>query len=272
MNRLRILWLTDTHFNNLFPWQRYSFMAKLRKEKPDAIFHTGDISNGIFLKRDLAMLASLNIPIFYIMGNHEKFWSSLEATKEKVRQLHLQYPNLYWLEDFEPIGLGDDDNEVCVIGADGWYDVAFGDPKWIKFTFDWFMIKEFRQLSSMKERIEMFRSLADESCRQIEEKLVKALDQNYKTIYLLTHMPAWKEATRDEGTMFEKFWLPYNTNIRLGKTIEKIMEGRKKRQCHILAGHIHPHNGLYIRVSRNIDCQVGEGHYLGVPHSQKIYI
>lgn len=268
--RHKILWLSDTHLNNLFPWQRYMFMAKLRKENATAIFHTGDISNGLFLKRDLIMLASLGIPCYFVLGNHSFHWSSFQATYQKVRDLCAQYSNLIWMEDQEVIPLHDEDNEVCLIGAEDWYSADLGDTGWLKYTLDWLLIKEFRQMKNMKERIQAFQSIADQGVKNIKRKLNAALDQGYKTIYILLHYPSFVEATRDEGTMMEKFWLPYNTNIRMGQMIEETMDGRKKRRAIVLTGHTH--SPLYVRVSRNVECQVGEGHYLGVPHSQKIYL
>lgn len=268
MQRSKYLWITDPHCNNLFPWQRYSFMAKLKREEPKGIFLTGDISNGLLLIHDLKMFAGLGIPCYFVLGNHEYFWSSRVKIHEKVRRLCQEYPLMVWLEEQEePIRL---DDEICIIGAEGWFDGAQGDPKWLNWKADWWLIKEFRQLSSFKQRLAYARQLAEESCTKVKRRLQKALDQDYKTIYLLSHFPQWLELTRDQGTIMERFWLPYNTNIRLGKTIEEVMDGYKKRRCIALVGHTH--SPVYCRVSRNVECQVGEGRYIGVPHSQKIYL
>jgi predicted N-formylglutamate amidohydrolase len=70
--------------------------------------------------------------------------------------------------------------------------------------------------------------------------------------------------------LMEQFWLPYNTNLRLGKLIEHMMAGRKKRRLTVLCGH--SHTPVYIRVSRNVDCQVGEPHNFFKINSQIIYI
>jgi hypothetical protein len=51
--------------------------------------------------------------------------------------------------------------------------------------------------------------------------------------------------------------------------IERVMKGRNKRTLNVFSGHTHV--GEYIRVSRNINCQVGEAK-LFKTNSQKIYI
>lgn len=266
-SRSKILWITDTHMNNMFPWQRYAFIHQLEREEPKAIFLTGDISNGLFLTYDLKLLAKIGVPIYFVMGNHDRHWSSFEKITAKVRQLCQNFHNLIWMENQEVIEL---DEEIAVVGAEDWYSGDLGDTKWLKYTLDWLLIKEFRKMSNLEERIEAFRKLADQGVANIERKLDKALGLGYKTIYVLLHFPPWLEATRDEGTILGKFWLPYNTNIRMGKMIERVMEGNKKRRICVLTGHTH--TPLYMRVSRSIDCQVGAGRYMGIPHSQKIYI
>jgi hypothetical protein len=85
----------------------------------------------------------------------------------------------------------------------------------------------------------------------------------------MTHFPPWKEATRYEGSFLEKYHLPYNVNLGLGKTIENIMADRKKRNVTVLAGHTH--QAEFIRVSRNINCQVGQAVLLNV-RSQTIFV
>ena len=266
--RSKYLWISDTHLNNLFPWQRYKFMAKFRHEEPKGILHTGDISNGLMLIHDLKMLAKLGVPLYFVLGNHELFWSSRAKMHQKIRDFCAEYPYMVWLEEEEePVQL---DEEICLIGTGGWFDGAQGDLKWLNWKSDLWLIKELRQQKSLEAKVELSRQWAQESAAKIERRLLRALELGYKTIYLLTHFPPFIEATRDQGTVMEQFWLPYNTNIRLGETVERVMEGHKKRRCVILSGHTH--SPIYCRLSRNVECQVGAGKYMGVPNSQKIYL
>lgn len=249
----RFLWMTDLHLDMVYPWTKLKFLADLAREKPAGIFLTGDIANGLTVQYELELMARIvDCPIYFTLGNHDLYFSSFQDVHSKLLQSCAKYSNLKWLTVENPIKLS---KEVAIIGTDGWSDAQIGNPSYLKFTPDWFLIKEFRQLSSMKQRVEYYRWLAQKSANQIEYKLELALEENFKTIYIFTHFPPWKEATRDVGTFFEKFWLPYNVNCVLGEAIEKVMKKRKKRRVVICAGHSHCPE--YIRISRNIDCQVG---------------
>lgn len=262
----KYLWYTDTHFDLVAPWNLVRFLKFIKDQKPKGIFLTGDISNGIMTTTHLRMLASfIDCPIYFVLGNHDYHFKSIESQHEKIRALCQQYSNLIWLTESDIINL---DHEVALIGAEGWYDAQMGNPKYLKATLDWVLTKDFRDLPTMDDRIEKFRQLAKQSTNLLEQKLEKALEQDYKTIYIMTHFPPWKEATRYEGSMLQEYHLPYNVNLQLGEMIERVMTPRKKRNVTVLAGHTH--SPEYIRVSRNVNCQVGQAVLLNV-RSQTIY-
>lgn len=267
-NRHKFIWITDLHLNNLFPWTLNKYLNHLRDQKPDGVFITGDISSGFYLIKHLKMLAeTLSCPIYFVLGNHCLYGTSIAKQHQNVRDLCKQYPNLIWMREAGVIGLN---KEVALIGSEGWYDAENGKPEYLQLTFDWFMIDDFRKLNSMEERIETWRKLADESVEDLVEKLEKAIDQGYKNVYLLSHIPAWAEATRDVGTLLEPFWLPYNTNMRLGRALEKVMYDHKKRHLTCYFGHTH--SPLTVQVSRNIECRVGKGAYYKITNEEVLYI
>src|SRR5579885_532708 len=146
-------WLTDTHLNNLPIWKKYKFFTNLKKENPKGIFLTGDISEWPWLSFDLKWFAKLGVPIYYVAGNHERLYSGFEKTAIKIRKICTKYPNFIWLdEQEEPIKL---DDEIAIIGADGWFDAAQGNPKWLNLKYDWWLIKEFRQLKSFEKKLNL---------------------------------------------------------------------------------------------------------------------
>jgi predicted MPP superfamily phosphohydrolase len=265
MEKCKYLWFTDTHLDKVMPWTKYFFIKNVAKQNPKGIFLTGDISNGRKTIKDLERLAKrLTCPIYFILGNHDYHWHFIDQMHDKIRTLCQKYPNLIWLTEAGVIHIND---EVCIIGAEGWYDAEEGKPEYLKMTFDWWLVKDFRKLPSMEDRIAAWRALADKSAEDIANKLEQAIERKYKTIYLLTHFPPWKEATRDVGTFMEKFWLPYNTNLRLGRAIEKVMVEHKKKHVLVLAGHTH--TDAWIHVSRNIECKVSKAKYYGEPRNEE---
>lgn len=256
----KYLWFTDTH---LLPWYRRKILNKILEEKPHGVFLTGDISYGPTLLEDLKYLGKrIGRPLYFVGGNHDFSFTSFKERSQQISNICSQYKYLNWMTecDVEPLN-----DEVALIGTEGFYCGTNGDPSYLKYTIDWPLIKELRNLVSMNERFEMFKSLANQSVEILVPRLEKAL-QDFKTVYLLTHFPCWPEANRAEGTLLEEFWRPYNVNLILGKALEKVMQNYKKRNLVVLSGHTH--QPMHIHVSRNIECHVGS---FGL-HYEKIFI
>ena len=192
--RNRYVWITDPH---LLPWNRYKMLNSILDEKPAAVFLTGDISYGPTLYSDLDFIGKrIGRPLYFVLGNHDYHGaSSLAEVHTKIQALCAKHKNLIWMTDAGVVSLTD---EVAVIGTEGWYDVRVGNPDFIKYTFDWFLIKEFKALPTMKKRIERFREIAEDSAKFLTEKLESAIE-THKTVYLLTHYPPWAEANRADS-------------------------------------------------------------------------
>lgn len=230
----------------------------LKSSGADGLFITGDISSGRWIESDLRFLAQhFDGPIYFVLGNHDYHGRHIDSVHSDVRRLCGRYTNLHWMTDMGVVSLSDN---VALIGADGWYDARLGDPNLLKYTTDWFLTFDFLHSQNMEERLETWRSMAQQSADRIKVRLESALE-THKTVYVLTHVPPWKEATRAEGTMMEKFWLPYNTNAILGQTIEDVMKGRKKKRVVVLSGHTH--TPCHIRVTNSIECMVARASYFG---------
>jgi UDP-2,3-diacylglucosamine pyrophosphatase LpxH len=265
MQRDKYIWLTDTH---VYPWNRYKLLSTILDQRPKGVFITGDISNSSqTLIADLDFLgARIGRPLYFVPGNHDFHFSSMERTLSNIRKVCKKHKNLVWMDEAGIIPITE---EVCCIGNMGWYDARHGNTEYLKYTFDWFLIKEFKELPSMKHRIEKFRSLAEDSAKQLSSKLEQAVEE-YKTIYLLSHFPAWKEGHRANEWISEKFYEPYNTNIILGQELEKVMSKHKKRHLICLMGHTHC--PVTINVSRNIECRVGKGSYHKLSEEEILFI
>jgi predicted phosphohydrolase len=262
----KYLWFTDTHLNRVNPLKKLLFIHHIIKEDPKAVFFTGDISSGLTLYYDLYLLATfIRCPIYFVLGNHDYWYSDFKTIENKIKSLQEIFPNLIWLTKSDIIHLN---NDVALIGDEGWYDGYNGDNNYLKFTLDQIAVKEFRELKTIEERLAHWRMLSAQSNARIEQKLTKALDQGYKTVYILTHFPPWKEATRDRGTILEQFWLPYNTNMKLGESIERIMRSRPRQKAFVLSGHTHCDS--FIHVSPNIECKVNQNKHFGWMRNEEL--
>ncbi len=250
------------------PWAFVKLVKNILNEKPKGLFLTGDISNGLFTCLHLKILATfVECPIYFVIGNHDRHFSSFAGKDEAIRSMCRKYPNLIWLTETDTIKLNDD---VALIGVDGWYDARIGDPKYLRLSIDWRLIEDFRKLPTMSERIDAFRVYADEQTALLEAKLEAALSHGYRSIYALVHVPCWEEATRYRDSIVERYFLPYNTNTGMGEMLERVMAKYPRQNLTVLTGHVHKRE--FIRVSRNINCQVGDANQLLTPFSQIVYL
>lgn len=270
MQLLKYLWYTDTHLNVAFPWSKQRFVKQILDEEPKAVFLTGDISNGIKCCSDLEYLArKVDCPIYFVYGNHDVHYASIKVIHQELRFLCKKYDNLFWLTDLSPISLND---TTAVIGTEGWYDGLVGEAKHLKYSTDWILVSEFRELPSHEARLEKFRQMAQHSANLITKKLIDAF-VNHDIVYVLTHFPPWKEATRELGVLkfTEKLWHPYNTNVTMGKAIEHVMLQYPNKKVVVLAGHTH--TPVHITVANNIECIVGRAKYTDISvENEKIFI
>ena len=257
----RYAWYSDPHMNlSVLPFLKRLHVVALKKLNADGLFITGDISTGRWLESDLRFLAKhFSGPIYFVLGNHDYHGRHVESVHGDVRRLCRTYPNLHWLTETPTISLNED---VALIGTEGWYDCALGDPELLRYSTlpDSYLTFDFLQMDSLEERIVVWREMSKRSSEIIAGKLEVAL-VDHQTVYVLTHVPPWKEATRAVGTKMEKFWLPYNTNSAMGGAIERVMAGRKKKRVIVLAGHTH--TPCKIRVTNNIECNVAPASYWG---------
>lgn len=259
----RIIWLTDTHLTFSFLWKKYSLINHIKNLEADALFMSGDISNGLFIDYVLYYIAThVDIPIYFVLGNHDYYFKGISDVHNDIRHLVKKHSNLHWLTESEPISLKDD---ICVIGTEGWYDCHQGNSDYIKFTFDAWLIEEFRKIK-LSEKIDLSKKMAKESADSISKKLISALNSGYKQIYLITHVPPFEEATRGEGTVFEKFLLPYNTNVTLGNKLKEIMSNFPDRKLNVICGHIHAREVINFK---NIECRVNAANYFSVGFSNR---
>jgi predicted phosphohydrolase len=262
--RGKYLWITDTH-TKIF--DRYKLLNTILDANPVAVMMTGDISEGFAFLSDLDFLGrKIGRPLYLICGNHELWGSSFAKTHQGIRNLTDKHKNLIWMDQ---AGIVPINEETCLIGRGNWYDARSGNPNYIKYTFDWWMIEDFRKLSNMKDRIDLMRSIADESTRILSLQLEEAIEK-YKMVYMLVHVPPFREAHRAHGWISDNFWEPYNTNIFLGQELEKVMQKHKKRKLVILSGHCHV--SMTAHIAPNIECRVGKGSYRKISEEEIIYI
>ncbi|MDP3267913.1 MAG: hypothetical protein Q8M40_02575 [Legionella sp.] len=86
---------------------------------------TGDIAEAKDVCEILQEFSTYtNKPIYFVLGNHDYYFGSVNNVREKVRALCAQNKNLIWLGEHKILALADG---IVLVGHNGWADVSYGD-------------------------------------------------------------------------------------------------------------------------------------------------
>lgn len=98
---MKIAWLTDIHLNFLKVEARKKFYRQIVETSADRILINVDIAEAKDVCEILHEFSTYtNKPIYFVLGNHDYYFGSVNSVREKVRALCAQNKNLIWLEEF----------------------------------------------------------------------------------------------------------------------------------------------------------------------------
>ena len=253
---MKLAWCTDTHLDFCSPEQREFFYKTLEESDADVIAITGDIATGTEIIEVLTSLAEkLSKPLWFVLGNHDYYHSSILEIREKVSELCKRYQNLFWLEKTEPILLSSD---TTVLGHSGWGDAKNGDflqtPVRIN---DHRLIKELSGISRkvLQKRLQY---LGNEAAQQLKKGL-STLPPSIKKIWILTHVPPFPEAAWHGDASGHWDWIPDFTCRSIGDVLLKQAEQNPQVQINVLCGHGHSKGEAWLR--ENLFVRTGEAEY-----------
>ena len=137
---MKIVWTTDPHFNFVRNEDLLEYVEEVDALGADVLFLTGDLAESHNVWKYLDYLDSaLRIPIYYVLGNHDYYGSSIGKVREIARNLTKDpMTGHMWLPEAGVVRLTDD---TAVVGVDGWADGKYGNPIYSKVVLnDWFAI------------------------------------------------------------------------------------------------------------------------------------
>jgi len=115
---VRAGWLTDVHLNFVSSSKRSRFYDLVREEKLDTLLLGGDIGEADSLIQFLAELdANLEIPIYFVLGNHDYYRGSIAQVRQAVVRQAATYRRLRWLPLSGVVLLSDN---TALVGHDSW--------------------------------------------------------------------------------------------------------------------------------------------------------
>jgi len=240
----KIAWLSDLHLDFISDVKMNDFFNDLNELNLDYILIGGDIGTSSQLIEYLKNIRDiLNAKIYFVLGNHDFYGSSLNTIKERVKKFSDNNEKIKWLTDIEPIMIDDD---LILIGHDGWADARLGTP--FESSVDLNDFHKIEELTGLliHDRVKALNKLGDKAANSIEDKLNKAVNMG-NNIIILTHVPPFKESAWYGGLPSGNEWLPWFTSKSFGDVIIKFSENYKDKRFLVLAGHTHGESDVFIK-------------------------
>lgn len=232
----RIAWLTDIHLNFVPDKPRAALLKDLSDAKFDAVLLSGDIAEAPSVVEGLVELdEACGCPIYFVLGNHDFYFGSIEQVRREVEQLTMDRQNLYYLStrSWHPIG-----SCSAVVGHDGWADAREGDYlRSLVMMNDYRLIRELAPFSKL-DRWEKLQQLGDEAAAHIRRVLPLALKER-EHVFLVTHVPPLRAACWYNGMISDDEWAPHFTCKAVGDALLDVMRRHPDHQLTVLCGHTH---------------------------------
>lgn len=258
---MKLAWLTDIHLDHLRAPAVEALWRSVATSGCDAVALTGDIAVASTLEAELRRAASIvERPIYFVLGNHDFYGSSIAEVRRRVRALSAEIPSLVWMNEAGVVPL---DEHTALVGHDAWADARLGDPVGSRVMLnDWLMIEELAVPKD--ERIARLRALGDEAAAYLRIHVTTALARHERVV-VLVHPPPIREACRYYGVVSPDSWLPHLACAAVGEVLMELARSYPQREILVLAGHTH--GRACERPLPNLEIRVGTAEY-GKPAMQ----
>ncbi len=234
---MKLTWLTDIHLNFVGRNEVNTLCSEIMNSGADAVLITGDIASSMHLCKYLEYLSdNLKRPIYFVLGNHDYYGSSIQKVNHDVRFLAEKHQSLIWLTRSEVVELSPD---TCLIGHEGLADGRLGDPEGSQVMLnDYLHIEELHQ-TTKERRLEVQNKLGDTAAQYIRAQLIKALKRGYSNIIVALHVPPFAEATWHEGQRSNDDFLPHFGCKATGDVLQSVMKKNPGVNMTVFCGHTH---------------------------------
>jgi predicted phosphohydrolase len=262
----KFAWATDIHLDHCDEKKLIAFGESLIASNPEAIILSGDISNGRQITFHLSALEKIvERPIYFVLGNHDYYGSSIEETRKTMKEVSNYSQYLRYLPN-QPYAVMSP--STALIGHDGWYDALNGDWKLPGFNIaDWRYIAEFAAVSqggvNKANIVDVAKKLAHDGVMHVHNA-IKSATRYHQNIVIVTHVPPFAESHLYKGKVGDADAQPWFTSKMMGDMLLDAAKSFPKVSFTVFAGHTH---GKYSgKFSDNLTVHVG-----GWPLGQRDY-
>ena len=267
----KLTWLSDIHLDFLSKNSRNAFYKLVKKRNSDAILISGDIATSKGLKKVLREMESyFKCPIYFVLGNHDYYGSSIEEIRDEMQELSVNSKRLFWLPEAGVVPLID---SCALIGHGGWADGGFGDFINSNVTLhDYSAIKELTGLSKIN-LLKRLNTTALDATSSIMESLELALLQ-FENVIMITHVPPFQESCIYKNRTSDINWVPHFSSKVMGLMLSTLMEKYPSKKLTVLCGHTHGNEVINIdplvtKIKSNIIVKTANAVYKN-PHVQEV--
>ena len=260
-----LAWATDIHLDSASPQTAIEFIRAIQASRCESVLLSGDMSNGINLESDLAMITdSLEKPAYFVLGNHDYYGSSIA----EVRRVAMDFssPRMHWMAGGDCLEIAPG---VGLVGNGGWGDARHGNCENTPvMLMDYFAIAELADvydrdnqdmtLGTQPALKEKLRALGREAAEDLRSQLMEAADR-FSQVIVLTHVPPFREAAWHEGAHSSDDWLPGFSCKAVGEELVRVAEAHVDTTFTVLCGHTH--GGGYARILPNLVVHTQEALY-----------
>src|SRR5210317_891345 len=97
---MKIAWITDIHLNFLEFADRKRYYQDIVATKSNAVLVSGDIAEAPTVSDIIEEMAQhIAKPIYFVLGNHDYYQSSVKNVRQKITQLSQEDPSVNWLPE-----------------------------------------------------------------------------------------------------------------------------------------------------------------------------
>jgi len=266
---MNLTWITDVHLNFLEKDERIDFYHALIATDSNGVVISGDIAEATSIESILKEMASTTQkPIYFVLGNHDYYRSSINDLRNKMTSMTKDEPFLFWLPASGPQKLG---NDVVLVGQDCFADGRYGDYANSRVVLnDSRMIVDLFQSSTLGKYplLEKMQQLADQDAKELENSIEQAVrSYNPKKIIILIHVPPFIEVCMHEGKISSDDYLPFFSSKVTGEILMHAAESYPEIEFLALCGHTHS-NGFF-QPYPNLIVKAGASEY-GKPSIQEV--
>lgn len=261
---MKCVWLSDVHLNFLKKNAFIGFCRTLQEYEADAVILSGDIAEAQRLCDYLFMIdVALQTKIYFVLGNHDFYRGSIIRTRQAVAELVQDSQYLVYLTQVDVVQLTP---TTCLVGHDSWADGRLGDIDRSDVEMnDFYLIEELAGLDS-QERRDKLRELGEEAADHLRRVLPEAV-KSYRDIFVVTHVPPFKEACFHEGRISDDNYLPYYSCHSVGEVLRDTATSWPDHRFTVLCGHAH--SAGQVRILDNLEVYTAGAEY-GEPVVQRV--